>query len=246
MIVEVCANSLESALIAQRAGAHRIELCAELPLGGITPSYGLIKAVKEELKIPVHVLIRPRSGDFTYSDLEFKTMLEDIDICKSLGVEGIVSGILDREFQVDWHRMGDLLRQCDSCSFTFHRAFDWVNNPMDTYLRLQEMGVHTLLSSGQASSAVEGLSLLKALNKQADGCLVMPGAGIRADNAAQFKEEGFNAIHLSASRTFQNTKKNPPVPMSAKHSTSENEILMTDYDTLKNVIQSVNKVKKRN
>lgn len=240
MIVEVCANSLESALNAQLAGAHRIELCSELPSGGITASYGLIKKVREALSIPVHVLIRPRSGDFFYSDMEFQTMLEDIAICTSLGVDGIVSGVLNPDWSVDWDRTKALFKAAGNCSFTFHRAFDLVANPLETFDKLQEMGVDALLTSGQAASAMEGLSLLKQLEKKSNTCTIMPGAGITVNNAIHFKQAGFKAIHLSATKKILNTTALPRIPMNAAMGIAENEVLVTDPDILKKVIKSVN------
>ena len=240
MIVEVCANSLESALNAQLAGAHRIELCSELPLGGITPSYGLIKKVREALSIPVHVLIRPRSGDFFYSDMEFQTMLEDIAICTSLGVDGIVSGVLGPDLSVDWDRTKALFKAAGNCSFTFHRAFDLVNNPLDTFVQIQEMGIQTLLTSGQARSAMDGISLLQQLKEISGSCVVMPGAGIREHNAIHFKQAGFKAIHLSATKTIQNTSIPAKIPMNASKALAENETLVSDLTMLKKVIESVN------
>jgi len=130
MIVEVCANSLESALNAQKAGADRIELCAELAVGGLTPSFGLLQLVREHISIPVNILIRPRSGDFTYSHLEFEIMKKDIALCRELGFDGIVSGVLSKDFNLDYERTKELIEVSGPLQFTFHRAFDWVRDPM--------------------------------------------------------------------------------------------------------------------
>jgi copper homeostasis protein len=240
MLVEVCANSLQSALTAQQAGAQRIELCVELLIGGITPSYGLIKAVTEGLEIPVHVLIRPRSGDFFSSDLEFKTMLQDIEMCVSLGAEGIVSGVLTPDHRVDWERTSQLLKASGPSSFTFHRAFDWIASPLDAFLKLQDMGVNIILSSGQAATAVEGLPLLLKLKHYSDGCAVMPGGGIRDDNALRFKKEGFQALHLSAAAPVRNSGATPSISMNSSKGLAENQVLLTDMELLKKVIKSVN------
>lgn len=240
MTVEVCVTSLESAWIAEQAGAQRIELCSELSLGGTTPSYGLIRTVKEVLNIPVHVLIRPRSGDFTYSEGEYRSMLEDIEICRSLGVEGIVTGVLDGDHQVDWKRTRELLKASEGLNFTFHRAFDWLPDPAGTFQRLQDMGVHTLLSSGQAPSAEKGLGVLRELLALSKTCTVMPGGGIRPGNARLFKEAGFRAIHLSAGRPVKNTDKAPALPMRSPSFLPENEVLRADPEVLRQVIKSVN------
>ncbi len=240
MMVEVCANSFESALIAQGAGAQRIELCSELTLGGITPSYGVIKKVIEAMNIPVHVLIRPRSGDFCYSDTEFQIMLEDIAICVAMGVDGIVSGVLQSDLKVDWNRTRVLKEASEMCSFTFHRAFDLVSDPIETFVELQEMGVQTLLTSGQANSAMEGMPLLKKLAEKSNTCTIMPGSGIREQNAIHFKNAGFQAIHLSATKKIINTPAIPGIPMNSAKGLEENEVLITDRDILRKVIESVN------
>jgi copper homeostasis protein len=123
MILEICANSYQSAVNANIAGAHRIELCSEISVGGTTPSYGLLKKVMADIDIPVHVLIRPRSGNFTYSDIEFDIMKENIRICKDLGCAGIVSGVLHEDNSIDIKRTSELIELSKPMSFTFHRAF---------------------------------------------------------------------------------------------------------------------------
>ncbi len=240
MTIEVCVTSLESALIAQQAGAGRIELCAELSLGGITPSYGLIRTVREALNIPVHVLVRPRSGDFTYSEAEIRSMMGDIEICKELGVDGIVTGVLEGDFHIDWQRTRQLMKCSEGLSFTFHRAFDWVPDPAEAFLRLQDEGVHTLLTSGQAPTAEEGFKVLIDLLSLSHSCTVMPGGGIREHNAFLFRDAGFKALHLSAGTRVKNTHSIPPLSMSADSLLPENELFQTDPEILKKVIESVN------
>ncbi len=140
MILEICANSYQSAINAEKAGANRIELCSELAVGGITPSYGLLKKVMADLTIPVHVLIRPRSGDFTFSDAEFDIMKENILLCKELGVSGIVSGVLHTNNTIDIERTKELVEHSKPMNFTFHRAFDWVLNPEEEIKKLEKIG----------------------------------------------------------------------------------------------------------
>ncbi len=239
MIVEICANSLQSALYAERGGADRIELCSELGVGGITPSYGLLKKIKEHIKIPVHVLIRPRSGDFTYSDFEFQIMKEDIAFCVELGFDGIVSGVLHTNNKVDWERTGELLKGAQTLKFTFHRAFDWVPSPVATFSKLQDMGVSAVLTSGQATSAPKGIPLLLELNKKATTCAVIPGSGIRDTNAALFKKAGFKVIHLSATEFLQNSDSAPPLSMNSPDYLSENKVAITNLEVVRKVIKSV-------
>jgi copper homeostasis protein len=128
MKLEICANSYQSALNAEKAGADRIELCSELSVGGITPSYGLLKVVSENITIPVFVLIRPRSGNFNYSDAEFDIIKNNIKLCKKLGLKGIVSGVLNDDNTIDIKRTQELIELSSPLSFTFHRAFDCVPN----------------------------------------------------------------------------------------------------------------------
>ena len=165
MIVEVCVNSLQSAINAEKAGADRLELCSELGVGGITPSFGLLKSIKQEIKIPVHVLIRPRSGDFTYAKHDFDIMKTDIQQCVEMGFEGVVSGILMKDYTLDQRRTEELIEISQELTFTFHRAFDWVRDPGLTFKQLQSIGVDYVLSSGQQNAALKGLPLLEAMRK---------------------------------------------------------------------------------
>lgn len=213
MILEICANSFESALAAQNSGAHRIELCAELFVGGVTPSYGLIEKVLSELNIPVFVLIRPRSGNFTYSESELEVMLNDIQQCKKMGVAGIVCGTLTSENEIDIKATQQLIKASEGLDVTFHRAFDWCREPKESLNILQELGVKRILTSGQQPSAIEGLSLLKELKALSKSIEIMPGGGIHIDNVIAFKESGFKSIHCSASQKINTLKETPKVPM---------------------------------
>jgi copper homeostasis protein len=239
MIVEVCSNSLESALNAERAGAERIELCSELAVGGITPSYGLLKAVRERVSIPVNVLIRPRGGDFTYSDNEFEVMKTNIALCKDLGFNGIVSGVLSKDFSLDEKRTEELIRVSENLQFTFHRAFDWVSDPFSTAERIQSMGVETILSSGQQQTALEGIDLLADLHTMLSGTQIMPGSGIHSVNAPQFKERGFKAIHLSGTKMEQKLSEAPSVSMNSSKMLSDRAIPITNFETILEVVRSV-------
>ncbi len=149
MKLEICASNYQSANNAQNAGAHRIELCSELAVGGITPSYGLIKQVIENLSIPVFVLIRPRSGDFTYSDADFEIMKQDIQMCKKLGCKGIVSGVLNSDNTIDIERTKTLIELSKPLPFTFHRAFDWTPNPFEALKSLINLNVNRILTSSR-------------------------------------------------------------------------------------------------
>jgi copper homeostasis protein len=171
-----------------------------LSVGGITPSYGLLKQVLNNVHLPVFVLIRPRSGDFVYSEEEFNTMKLDIEICKQLGASGIVSGVLDKDGSIDMERTAELLELSRPLEFTFHRAFDELDEPHVGMEQLISLGVNRILTSGQQSSAEEGLELLKVLVEQSNNRIdIMAGAGIYAQNVSKFKMIGIKEVHASAS-----------------------------------------------
>lgn len=228
MLVEVCANSPESARAAEQAGADRIELCSELAVGGVTPSRGVLEWVREHIRIPVHVLIRPRSGDFLYSEAEFGCMLRDIKQCVSLGFAGIVSGCLDEDRQVDVEATARLREAAGSCHFTFHRAFDRCPDPEAALEALEALGVDTILSSGQAPDAVSGLPLLERLQGLSRRCRLMPGGGIHAGNAARFRQAGFAAIHLSGVPRPSGDEPYAGLPMNSPSLLREGRPLYTD------------------
>lgn len=239
MIVEVCANSLQSALNAQLAGADRIELCSELGVGGITPSYGLLKKVKEVIRLPVHVLIRPRSGDFMYSESEFQIMKENILQCREMGFEGIVSGVLSSDLTIDIPRTSELRQLAGDMTFTFHRAFDWIKDPIAGLVQLEKLGVQYVLSSGQKSSAPEGISLLKQLHEKNTDCKIMPGAGINALSIHEFIEAGFDAVHLSGTKFHRTLPFLPEVPMNSAAFLREDYLAVADPDRIKEIVKRV-------
>ncbi len=238
MIIEICANSFGSAQAAQLAGAHRIELCTELSVGGLTPSHGLIEKVVSELNIPTHVLIRPRSGNFTYSKEEFDVMLRDISFCNKIGCAGIVSGFLTSENKIDTKKTQQLIEASEGMEFTFHRAFDWVDNPIEELQKLIDVKVNRLLSSGQKPTAIEGISLLKELQNISKGKLeLMPGGGINIENALKFKEAGFKSIHFSATTKKQVLSKKPIVSMHSDSFFEEGIVATSSKETIQKIIQ---------
>lgn len=202
MIIEICATNLQSALNAQKGGAARIELCAGLDMGGLTPSAGLIRAVRAQLRIPVHVLIRPREGDFCYSDAEMAIMLDDIQFCREAGVDGVVIGALDAEDRLHVGQLQAMQQAAGPLFVTCHRAFDFTPDPFEALDTLIDMGFGRVLTSGQAPTAPEGQALLERLVDHAAGRItVMPGAGINADNIrAIATATGATEFHLSAKK----------------------------------------------
>ena len=196
MIIEVCADSYEYAEKAEKAGADRIELCKHLHLDGLTPNYKTAKKTIDNLNVPVFVLIRPRKGDFNYSNEEFELMKKDIVKFKEMGCKGIVSGILNLDNTIDFNRTMELINLSRPLEFTFHRAFDMVNHPLKELEKLIKLGVDRVLTSGQKEKAFKGIELLKELKKNAkDKIIIMPASGINKSNIKKFNS--FNEIHGS-------------------------------------------------
>ena len=238
MLVEVCANSLESARNAQRAGADRIELCSELGIGGVTPSAGLIQLVKKELRIPIHILIRPRGGHFTYSDAEFEVMKADILACKALGVHGIVSGILMKDFSVDMERTKALVDLAKPMHFTFHRAFDWVSEPLEAIKQLEELGVHTILTSGGETSAEKGINNLDDW-QQKTSIIIMAGGGVSPSNASKFKDVGLRAVHCSGTSFGNGLNLEGKISMNSTKHLVEDEVAVSDEEIIRSIVKAV-------
>ncbi len=201
MKLEIIAFNIESCMAAQNAGAHRIELCDNPSEGGTTPSYGFIKAAREKLSIDLYVMIRPRGGDFLYSKEEFEIMKTDIKICKDLGCEGVVLGLLKKDGSIDKKRCCELVVLAYPLGVTFHRAFDRTNDPLKALEDIIDIGCERILTSGLQPKAVEGTPLLKQLITNADErIIVMPGSGVNSENIIQLAENtGAVEFHSSAS-----------------------------------------------
>ena len=238
MLVEVCVNSLQSALNAQGVGADRIELCSELGVGGVTPSYGLMKLARQHLQIPIHVLIRPRGAHFTYSKPEFEVMLEDIKQCKTLGVDGIVSGALNPDATIDFEKTQQLVEASKPLHFTFHRAFDWVPDPEQSLKQLEDLGINTILTSGKHLTAENGLQNLKEWQSKTK-ITIMPGAGVNPQNVHLFKNEGFRAVHLSGTQFENEVSMNRKVPMHSKKHLEEHHVAVTNTEIIRQTVQAV-------
>ena len=201
MIIEVCAESYEYAVKAEKAGADRIELCKDLHLDGLTPDYESSKRTIDTLDIPVFILIRPRGGDFIYSHEEFELMKRDILKFKKMGCKGIVSGVLNDDNSIDIKKTKELVELSRPLEFTFHRAFDKVNNPLNEIENLIELGIDRILTSGQKEKAIDGLVLLKQLNSISKNRIkIMPGSGINKSNIVNFVN--FEEIHGSFKNGF--------------------------------------------
>lgn len=230
--LEVCVDSLQSAIAAAEGGADRIELCNSLSEGGTTPSAGMIEAARKIINIGLHVLIRPRRGDFLYSAPEFEVMKKDIEIAKALGAEGVVLGILKEDGSIDIARVQELIAIARPLSITFHRAFDLTSAPFKALDELIALQVDRLLSSGQQPSALQGAPLLRELIKRADKRLtVMPGGGISPENIQEIiAKTGATEFHTSARKktNSQMSFRREQLAMAGTQTLTEYEQLIAD------------------
>ncbi len=202
-ILEICAGSVESAIAARDGGAKRIELCAALEIGGVTPSAGLIAEARKVEGIALNVIIRPRGGDFLYNSYEAASMEQDIITCRQLGADGVVIGALTADGDIDTVLCRRLVAAAGDMSVTFHRAFDMCRDPRKALEELIELGCDRVLTSGQAATATAGIPLLKELVEQAgERIIIMPGCGVNSTNAAAIiSATGAKEIHASARKS---------------------------------------------
>jgi copper homeostasis protein len=238
MKLEIIGFNIESCAIAQEAGANRIELCDNPEEGGTTPSFGSIMAARKMLTIELYVMIRPRGGDFLYSDDDFTLMKSDINICKQLGCDGIVTGILTEEGNVDKQRCKELVNLAYPLGVTFHRAFDKTAEPFLALEDIIETGCERILTSGQHATALEGAKMIrKLILKAEDRISIMPGSGISADNIITIAEiTGTTEFHSSAKMMKESKMKNGhPLPgEKSKHIIVNGEAVKNMTTLLKN------------
>lgn len=203
-VLEVCVDSVESAQLAARGGAMRLELCADLIIGGTSPDEDLFRMVRERVDLPIRVLLRPRFGDFLYSDEEYELLQRQVRRFRALGVDGVVIGILRPDGTLDEARMARLIELADGIGVTLHRAFDVCRDPFEALETARKLGVDTILTSGQQASCVDGAALLRELVTAAKGRpQILIGAGVNAQVIRMLQPQtGANAFHLSAKRTL--------------------------------------------
>ncbi len=234
-VLEVCIDSVESAEEAARGGATRLELCANLVIGGTTPSLSLLKAMKRATGLPVHCLLRPRFGDFLYTEQEFSLLLEDGEALLAAGANALVCGCLTPAGALDRPRMVRLIALCRryGARFTLHRAFDLCRDPMEALAVCQALGVDSILTSGQAETCLAGRTVLRALISAAGPVEIMIGAGVDAAAIRQLRAEipGAEAFHMSGKRVVPSGMRfrRAGVPMGLP-GMSEYEIYRTDGD----------------
>ena len=239
---EICANSVASCIAAQEGGADRVELCAGIPEGGTTPSFGMIRNARECISIALNVIIRPRGGDFLYSETELREMVYDIQAAKELGADGLVFGCLRPDGSVDMEAMSVLMEAAGDTPVTFHRAFDHTSDPLKALEDIISLGCVRILTSGCRPTALEGADMLAQLvEKAADRIIIMPGCGVREGNIAEIARlSGASEFHFSARESVESGMffRNPDVAMG-----SEEDPYGTVRTTATRVAATINSLK---
>lgn len=237
---EICVDSVESAIAAQSGGADRVELCDNLFEGGTTPSFGSTAMARDLLNIKLHVIIRPRGGDFLYSDTEFEIMKRDIEAARKLGVDGVVIGLLNDDGNVDKERTKELITLARPMSVTFHRAFDVCRDPYEALETLIELGIDRVLTSGQKANAVEGVDLIgKLVEKAADRIVIMACGGLNETNIADvISATGVKELHFTAFEIVESAMqyRNDAVAMGSEEAGSEYLRNVTSAEKIKRII----------
>lgn len=244
-LIEICANSTQSAIEAQKGGAGRVELCAAIPEGGTTPSYGEIAIARKNIDILLNVIIRPRGGDFLYSANEVEVMAKDIEIAKELGADGVVFGILTKDGEVDIESCKRLMEASKGMSTTFHRAFDMCSNQQKALEDIISLGFNRILTSGGKATAFEGKERLKELVSQANGrIIIMPGCGVNESNIKELKEfTQATEFHMSVREALNSSMvyKNEDVSMGGTVVIDEYKIDVTSAKRVANCISELTK-----
>lgn len=234
-ILECCVDSVESAINAKKGGADRLELCSNLVIGGTTPTLALYKQIRETVDIRIHVLIRPRFGDFLYSQEEMNVILKEIDMFRDAKADGIVIGCLTSDGSLDITAMEQLISHCGNMSVTLHRAFDMCKDPFAALNDAKQLGIHTILTSGQQPSCLKGVDLLSQLQEEAGESLdIMAGAGVNeAAIRTLLERTNLRAFHMSGKKILESNMlyRNPTVSMGIP-GMSEYEIWQTDPEEI--------------
>lgn len=239
LFLEVCADSVSNALIAQSAGAQRVEFCAGLPEGGVTPSPAQIEIARKLLHIKLYVLIRPRGGDFLYNDTEFEIMKSDIHFCGKTGCDGVVIGMLRTDGTVDEERCGELIRIARQYAMgvTFHRAFDRSADLFQALEAVIQLGCERILTSGGYDTAIDGVEIIRELTEKANGrIIIMPGSGITPENAGEIIQKtclkelhGTFRSRVPGLMQYRNTH--------LSRQNEEYELLLTDAKKIKKILK---------
>ncbi len=246
VLVEICACSAADVLESENGGAHRVELCSALKLGGLTPSAGTISECRKLTQLRIMVMIRPRSGGFAYSDSELASMERDIDIAGELGADGFVFGILRPDGTVDPVKNQRLVKRAGDLPKVFHRAFDFTPNPIEALEAIVDLGMTRLLTSGQRPYSPDGAELIRNLIERAGTRLeVMPGGGVRSHNIAELvRKTGCRQVHLSASKPYldPSLKANRLISFGSGSATTDDYVEMIDQDVVAAIVLEANKL----
>ena len=239
-ILEVCADSVQSAVAAQEGGADRIELCSGLVIGGLSPSPALFKQIRKYTDLKIRTLLRPRFGDFCYDDYEFQTLKEEVEMFRELGADGVVIGMLNPDGTLDMERMEVLVNAAGDIGITLHRAFDVCRDPYEALEQCVSLGIDTILTSGQKSSAWEGRGLLAELAEQAAGRVeILAGAGVNPGVIEKLAGcMAVRAFHMSGKKVMDSRMefRREGVPMGIP-GFSEFEIWQTDREQVRRAVQ---------
>ena len=243
--LEICCYSVESAFLAENAGADRIELCDNFTEGGTTPSYATIKYAIDNLKIPINVIIRPRGGDFLYSDMEFEIMKQEVLEMIKLGVNGIVFGILKSNGKIDTERTKDIIEISQALEHTFHRAFDMCDDHIQSLEILKKIGIDRVLTSGGKNNAYDGIELLSKLVEAAENdIIIMPGSGINENTIDEILQQTRASEFHSSAKTFINSSMNyfnPDIKMGKTNNIDEYKKVSVNTEQIKKMINILNK-----
>jgi copper homeostasis protein len=243
VLVEVCVDSVESAMAAQEGGADRIELCDNLVEGGTTPSAGTIAACRNRLSIPIFVLVRPRGGDFLFSDVEQEVVLKDIAAARQQGADGVVIGALSADGSVDREKVAAMIEAAGKTAVTFHRAFDVSRDAEEALETLVLLGVPRVLTSGQSPTALEGAAVLKAIVARAAGRVsIMAGGGVNEENVGRIvAATGVREVHVRGTSTVESRMefRSPRVTMGKTFLPDDYKRSVTDAARVRRIVDVV-------
>jgi copper homeostasis protein len=243
ILLEICCGSIDDALQAQEGGAHRIELCSALFLGGLTPSIGTVQYARQQLRIPIMAMVRPRGGGFCYTDAEFVTMERDAEVLIANGADGIVFGILNGNGQIDVERTRRLREIAADKQAIFHRAFDVTPDPFEAIDQLVSLGIARILTSGQQDTVPEGADLIRRLIEYArERIEILPGGGIKPYNLPDvIARTGCKQVHLTAFKTVadHSTHRHPNVTFGGSLHPPEDQFLMTDAGLVRQIAEKL-------
>lgn len=244
--LEICCYTAESAILAEAAGAHRIELCDNYAEGGTTPSFATIQKVVDNLEVPVNVIVRPRGGDFLYSELEYAIIKEDVRKIEELGANGVVVGFLTANGEIDLSRTEAIMELADNMEVTFHRAFDMCKDPYKALDQLIELGVIRILTSGRMNSALEGADLIgKLVQRAQNNIIIMPGGGVNEKNISELIHSTNALEYHSSAKTFIQGKmdfQNQSVSMSGSTNSEEFRHISVDQEQIREMLKILQEV----